>query len=211
MGFLDNYLTVNQKVKLIHEKFPKHRLVVEIIEKDLSAGYVLMAAHLYRDASDIHPAYTDFAFGNVSFYPNQMKRWFVEDTATSVIGRVCSTALALDEKPNREQMEQIERSKASEINPSDQGVWASKAAGQEGIPTAGTTIAEIAAQLGNELLPEAPQCPHGHRIFRTGQKNGREWGGWYCVEKSKAAQCPPIWGVKVPATGQWREATKWDS
>ena len=132
MGFLDNYLTVNQKIKLLHEKYPHHRLVTEIVEVDLSAGWVLFRCSFYRDEMQKEPTFTDFAYGNVAFYPNNMKRWFVEDTSTSVQGRVAAVALALDEKPNRETMEQIERTKAKDINPSDQGVWGISAAAQIG-------------------------------------------------------------------------------
>ena len=206
MGFLDNYLTVNEKVKLAHERFPNCRIFANIIEHDLTAGFVLVQADFYRDASDPQPAFRDFAYGNVAFYPNQMKRWFVEDTTSSAIGRVIAVALALSEKPNRETMEQVERSRTAD----DQGAWGIKAAEQESIPTAATALEQIAAQLGAEQIAESPQCKHGHMIFRTGEKNGREWGGWYCPEKSKQYQCKipdsPIWAVKSATTGQWRIA-----
>lgn len=198
MGFLDNYLTVNQKVKLVHEKFPNHRLIVDIVSMDLDLGRVLIKGEFYRDAADEKPAYTDFAFGNVASYPSQMKRWFVEDTSTSCIGRICSTALALDEKPNREQMEQIEREKTVSAD-----VWATPPQ-PKNVEAVSTTIAQIAETLGDELMPEAPQCKHGHRIFRTGEKNGREWGGWYCSMKEKKDQCEPVWAVRSATTGNWR-------
>ena len=204
MGFLDNYLTVNQKIKLLHEKFPNHRLIPNIIEMDLSAGYVLIMCDFYRDANDEQPAFRDFAYGNVAFYPNQMKRWFVEDTSTSVQGRVAAVALGLDEKPNRETMEQVERSKAKDINADDQGAWGIKAASQESMPTAATVTAELEAQLGSEVMAESPICQHGHMIFKHGEKNGREWGGWFCTEKTKSAQCEAVWAVRSATTGNWR-------
>jgi len=206
MGFLDNYLTVNQKIKLLHEKYPNHRLITAIVDYDLDKGYVIMMCDFYRDAADEHPSHRDYAYGNVAFYPNQMKRWFVEDTSTSVQGRVAAVALALDEKPNRETMEQIERTKAKDINPDDQGAWGIKASEQESIPTAATTIEQIASSLGGEQIAESPTCEHGHMIFRTGEKNGREWGGWYCSEKLKSNQCPPKWAVRSATSGNWRLA-----
>ena len=204
MGFLDNYLTVNQKVQLAHEKFPKHKIIANIIEHDLGTGYVLVQADFYRDASDVAPSFRDFAYGNVAFYPNQMKRWFVEDTSTSVQGRVAAVALGLDEKPNRETMEQVERSKAKDINADDQGAWGIKAASQESMPTAATVTAELEAQLGSEVMAESPICQHGHMIFKHGEKNGREWGGWFCTEKTKSAQCDAVWAVRSATTGNWR-------
>lgn len=206
MGFLDNYLTVNQKVQMAHERYPEHKIIANIIEHDLAAGYVLVQADFYRQKDDEKPAYRDFAYGNVAFYPNNMKRWFVEDTTSSAIGRVIAVALGLGEKPNRETMEQIERSKAVEMNRDDQGAWGIKASEQESMPTAATAIADIQSQLGAEQIAEAPICAHGHMIFKTGQKNGREWGGWFCTEKSKAQQCPAAWAVKSVTSGNWRLA-----
>lgn len=204
MGFLDNYLTVNQKVQLAHDKFPKHKIIANIIEHDLATGYVLVQADFYREATDDKPSFRDFAYGNVAFYPNQMKRWFVEDTTTSAIGRVLSVALGLDEKPNRETMEQVERSKAKDINADDQGAWGIKAASQESMSTAATATAELEAQLGSEVMAESPICAHGHMIFKHGEKNGREWGGWFCTEKTKSAQCEAVWAVRSATTGNWR-------
>ena len=207
MGFLDNYLTVNQKVQMAHEKYPEHKIIANIIEHDLAAGYVLVQADFYRHKDDEKPAYRDFAYGNVAFYPNNMKRWFVEDTTSSAIGRVIAVALGLGEKPNRETMEQIERSKANEMNPSDQGAWGIQAAKQENIPTAALVMHNLEAQLGAELTAESPICEHGnHMIFKMGEKNGREWGGWFCTEKSKAQQCPAAWAVKSVTSGNWRLA-----
>ena len=206
MGFLDNYLTVNQKVQMAHEKYPEHKIIANIIEHDLAAGYVLVQADFYRHKDDEKPAYRDFAYGNVAFYPNNMKRWFVEDTTSSAIGRVIAVALGLGEKPNRETMEQIERSKAADLNRDDQGAWGIKASEQESMPTAATAIADIQSQLGAEQIAESPICAHGHMIFKTGEKNGREWGGWFCTEKSKANQCQATWAVRSATTGNWRLA-----
>ena len=204
MGFLDNYLTVNQKIKLLHEKYPNHRLIPNIIDQNLAEGWVLIMCDFYRDANDAQPAFRDFAYGNVAFYSNQMKRWFVEDTSTSVQGRVAAVALALDEKPNRETMEQIERTKAKDVNADDQGVWGINAAAQESIATAATTTADLAAQLGSQQVAESPICAHGHMIFKVGEKNGKEWGGWFCTEKTRANQCQAVWAVRSATTGNWR-------
>lgn len=204
MGFLDNYLTVNEKVKLAHEKYPNLRIIANIIEHDLAAGFALVQADFYRDASDASPAFRDFAYGNVAFYPNNMKRWFIEDTTSSAIGRVISVALATNEKPNRETMEQVERSTSKQINADDQGAWGLNAAKQESIPTAATAIEQIANSLGAEQISESPICAHGHMIFKFGEKNGREWGGWFCTEKTKSAQCEAVWAVRSATSGNWR-------
>ena len=204
MGFLDNYLTVNEKVKLAHEKFPNLRIVANIIEHDLGAGFALVQADFYRDAADPVPAFRDFAYGNVAFYPNNMKRWFIEDTTSSAIGRVISVALATNEKPNRETMELIDKSNVRQVDTDDQGAWGIKASKQEDLPTAATSVEELSERLGSEVIEESPICLHGHMLFKTGNKNGKEWGGWFCTEKAKANQCEAVWAVLSATTGNWR-------
>lgn len=204
MGFLDNYLTVNQKVKMAHERFPNCRIITNIIEHDLASGWALVMADFYREASDTEPSFRDFAYGHVNFYPNNMKRWFIEDTTSSAIGRCLATALALGEKPNRETMEQIERTKAKDINADDQGAWGLAVSKQESMATAATAIADLESQLGAELTGESPICKHGHMIFKSGEKNGKEWGGWFCPMKNKADQCAAQWAVRSASTGNWR-------
>ena len=75
---------------------------------------------------------------------------------------------------------------------------------EAGIPTLGTSLDQIKEQLGGELVTESPQCRHGHRIFKTGEaKTGKSWGGWFCVEKTKASQCSPLWYV-LASDGKWK-------
>jgi hypothetical protein len=70
--------------------------------------------------------------------------------------------------------------------------------------TFGSALGEIAKQLGGELVEEAPQCIHGHRIWATGKKkNGEDWGAYRCVEKNRANQCDPVWYV-FGSNGKWR-------
>lgn len=205
MGFLDNYLTVNEKVKLAHEKFPNLRIVANIIEHDLGAGFALVQADFYRDAADPVPAFRDFAYGNVAFYPNNMKRWFIEDTTSSAIGRVISVALATNEKPNRETMELIDKSNVRQVDTDDQGAWGIKASKQEDLPTAATSVEELSSMLGSEVIEESPICLHGHMLFKTGNKNGKEWGGWFCTEKNRSEQCRPQFAVRSASHNmQWR-------
>ena len=65
--------------------------------------------------------------------------------------------------------------------------------------------AEIVNQLGGELIGEAPQCKHGHMLWREKAKDkpGKDWGGYFCSEKLKANQCAPMWHV-LGADGKWK-------
>ena len=64
-------------------------------------------------------------------------------------------------------------------------------------------VEEIKAQLGGELVAAAPQCEHGHRVWRQGEKNGRAWANYSCVEKVRTKQCPPVWYV-LSSENQWK-------
>jgi len=80
----------------------------------------------------------------------------------------------------------------------------SKPFAEEGFATAETSIAEIAAQLGGELIEEAPLCKHGHMLLKEGtSKTGKAYHGYVCTEKLKANQCNPIW-YTLTAEGKWK-------
>jgi len=84
--------------------------------------------------------------------------------------------------------------------------WDSQEAAQEaGVPTLGTAVSEIASQLGGELVAAAPECIHGHRIWREGTsaKTGKAWANYSCTEKNKATQCQPLWYV-FTSDGTWK-------
>jgi hypothetical protein len=72
------------------------------------------------------------------------------------------------------------------------------------MPTLGSSLQEIAPQLGNEMIEEAPQCVHGHRKWATGKKkNGEDWGAYRCTQNNRNTQCDPIWYV-FGSNGKWR-------
>ena len=108
MGFLDNYETVNQKVQRLHATWPTNRIETSIIDWSPEKGYILIECRIYRRYEDEKPAAIDYAHGMVGAYNPQMKRWYIEDTVSSAIGRAASVVLGSDEKPTRENMEQVE-------------------------------------------------------------------------------------------------------
>jgi hypothetical protein len=68
---------------------------------------------------------------------------------------------------------------------------------------AASAIEQIKSQLGGVQVAAAPICSHGHMIWRSGDKHGKAWGGYMCVEKTKAKQCAPRWFV-LGSDGQWK-------
>jgi hypothetical protein len=135
-----------------------------------------------------------------------MKRWFVEDTVTSAIMRVQQLVMGGAERSTKEVMEQVERAPAviaqAEAQPD---YWTTKFEADAPVATPlASSLADIAEQLGGELIPEAPQCVHGHRKWATGKKkNGEDWGAYRCTQNNRNTQCDPIWYV-LGSNGKWR-------
>jgi hypothetical protein len=216
VSFLDNYEDVAARIARLWLTHPTARVQTNIVDFNPEKGFVLIQAQIYREYEDSNPSATDYAFGNVATYNVNMKKFFVEDTVTSAIGRAIGLLLGADKRPTRQDMEKVETISAKVANSTanDYDPWATKfgdvpsfktreEAEEAGMPTLGTSLDEIKEQLGGELIPEAPQCSHGHRIFKTGEaKTGKSWGGWFCVEKTKATQCSPLWYV-LTSSGKW--------
>jgi hypothetical protein len=201
MSFLDGYETVNQKVIRLHATFPTNRIETSIIDWNPEKGYILIECRIYRHYEDEKPAAIDYAHGMVGAFNVQMKRWYVEDTVSSAIGRCASVVLGTETKPSRESMEQVETLPKAFV---DDDPW-SKPFGEDGFHTASSAIDDIKSKLGGELIAEAPKCSHGHRIWKEKSKDkpGKDWGGYFCVEKTKATQCTPLWFV-LASDGQWK-------
>jgi hypothetical protein len=213
MGFLDNYEAARARTDRWIATYPSGRITTEIMEFSADKGYVLVKATGYRNADDIYPAGVDYAYGYQGAYVQNMKRWFVEDTCTSAILRVMQLIMGGAERTVRETMEQIEKLPAKVAN-TEPDYWNTKfgdvpsfntreEAESAGIPTAAQAIQEVTAQLGGEMLAEAPQCGHGHRVWREGvsAKTGKAWGNYSCVER-KPKQCDPVWYV-FTSRGKW--------
>jgi hypothetical protein len=201
-GFLDGYETVNQKVIRLHATFPTNRIETSIIDWNPEKGYILIECRIYRHYEDEKPAAIDYAHGMVGAYNVQMKRWYVEDTVSSAIGRCASVVLGAETKPSLESMQQVETMPKAfvEDDPWAKPIW------EDGFTTAKSAVEQIASELGGKLESEAPICPHGHMILKEGDspKTGKPYRGHVCPEKVKANQCKPIWYV-LGSDGKWKE------
>jgi len=215
MGFLDNYEASRERLERWLANYPVGRIETKIIEFSAEKGYVLVEAKAFRNYDDVLPAGIDYAHGYVGAYQQNMKRWFVEDTVTSAIMRVQQLVMGGAERSTREIMEQVEKTPAKIANvDKNHDYWTTKfgdvpsyktveAAEQSGIPSFGSSIDEIKKQLGGELVAEAPQCSHGHMIWKQSHDGApKTWGGYFCTERTKATQCTPRWYV-MRSTGKW--------
>ena len=218
MGFLDNYEGNKERTDRWIATFPQGIIHAVIEEFNAEKGYILVKAMGYRNQEEAIPADIDYAYGFLAAYNPNMKRWFVEDTVTSAKLRVMANLLGGTEKATKETMQQVE-SMSAKVATSDPAkeydYWTTKFGDvpsykteedmeAAGVPTLASGVAEIAKQLGGELMPEAPQCRHGHRIFRSGNsaKTGKDWANYSCVGR-KPDQCDPIWLV-LTSDGTWK-------
>jgi hypothetical protein len=215
MGFLDNYEASRERLERWLATYANGRIETRIVEFSAEKGYVLVEAKAFRNDTDLQPAGIDYAYGYQAAYQPNMKRWFVEDTVTSAIMRVQQLVMGGAERSTKEIMEQVERTPAKIANAEkDYDYWTTKfgdvpshktaaEAEQSGIPSLGSSMDEIAKQLGGELVQEAPQCSHGHMIWKQAAEGApKNWGGYFCTERTKATQCTPRWYV-LTSTGKW--------
>jgi hypothetical protein len=215
MGFLDGYEASLERLTRWNTTYPLGRIETRIVEFSAEKGYVLVEAKAYRHYDDIVPAGTDFAYGYQGAYQQNMKRWFVEDTVTSAIMRVQQLVMGGAERSTKEIMEQVERTPAKIANTDATDYWTTKfgdvpsyktadEAEQAGIPSLGSSMDEVKKQLGGQLVEEAPQCSHGHMIWKRSHDGApKTWGGYFCTERTKATQCSPRWYV-VTSDGKWK-------
>jgi hypothetical protein len=218
MGFLDNYEGNKERTDRWIATFPQGIIHAVIEQFDAEKGYVLVKAMGYRNQEETIPADIDYAYGFLAAYNPNMKRWFVEDTVTSAKLRVMANLLGGTEKATKETMQQVESmsAKVATADPAKEyDYWTTKFGEvpsykteeemeAAGFQTLASGVAEIAKQLGGELVPEAPQCRHGHRIFRSGNsaKTKKDWANYSCVGR-KPDQCDPIWLV-LTSDGTWK-------
>jgi hypothetical protein len=215
-GFLDNYEDVAARIKRFWETHPSGRIENNIVEFNAEKGFILVQTLIFKEYEDEKPSAIDYAFGNVATYNVQMKKFFVEDTVTSSIGRCIGLLLGTDKRPTRQDMEKVESisTTVAKSTADDYDPWSKKfgdvpsfktaaEAEQSGIPSLGSSMDEIAKQLGGELVQEAPQCSHGHMIWKqSAEGSPKNWGGYFCTERTKATQCTPRWYV-LRSTGKW--------
>jgi hypothetical protein len=215
-GFLDNYEDVATRIKRFWETHPTGRIENHIVEFNAEKGFILVQTQIFKEYEDEKPSAIDYAFGNVATYNVQMKKFFCEDTVTSSIGRAIGLLLGTDKRPTRQDMEKVETISTSvaKSTADDYDPWTKKfgdvpsyktaaEAEQSGIPSLGSSMDEVAKQLGGQLVAEAPQCSHGHMIWKQSHEGApKSWGGYFCTERTKATQCTPRWYV-LRSTGKW--------
>jgi hypothetical protein len=222
---LTQYETVADRVARFQKLHLSGRIVTKVITLDNSKGEVLAMAEVYREHEDTQPAGVDYAFGVAATYPQSMRKFYVEDTVTSAVGRALSLVLDTDKKPTREDMQKVQAH--SEVKAKVEEVKAKMAqTSNEYIPVAKeddpwtiapaqqaqtleSAVEMVKSSLGGTTPDES--CIHGARVWKTGtSKVGKPWGHWKCVAQimGDAERCEPIWYEIDKETGQWKPQVK---
>ena len=169
--------------------YPLGRIDLAIAEINLDKGIVIFKGSVYRDINDAAPAVSNYAKGERDDYPAHMRKWYLEDTATSCIAR-CLTLLKGSNKTAPK--ESMMRATAWSIEP--------KAALNEALRSDTTVVPEIVMrEVGT--LPEQV-CEDGTRMrFKEGisKTTQKPFKGYVC-ECGKG--CPPKW-ASLSANGTW--------
>jgi hypothetical protein len=188
-NFLENYETANSTIKRFWVEFPTGRINPIIDDKDLLKGYIFVKTEIYRDYNDPLPTVVDYAYGNVAFYPEAMKKWFVEDSVTSSISRAIKLLSPSENRPSLEDMERVEKLAAVPYPKSLNDVY---------IPSELKNVGEALEELAEAIVigqAGDKECQHGFMIRKEGisPKTGKPYKGWTCPSKNRDFQCKAVW------------------
>ena len=160
--------------------YPMGRIDLAIAEINIDKGIVIFKGSVYRDINDAAPAVSNYAKGERDDYPAHMRKWYLEDTATSCIAR-CLTLLK----------------------------GSNKTAPKESMVRATSWSVEPKPELERDLLQVNPvesltrevenlrelHCDGGVRmLYKAGisKTTNKPFAGYVCVCGQK---CQPVWGT----------------
>jgi len=193
MSFLENYESANDTIIRFRKEHPTGRVVTSIQESGLDKGWVLVKAEIFREYEDTVPSAVDFAYGNVATYPQNMKKWFVEDTVTSCIARAIKLLSPSATRPSREDMARVEY----EATPSkaDDDLWATLTVTTSEATSGAEPVGNLLTLVKEDAAPQRnPFCSHGEmRLNKSKPGAAKAWSGFFCPAKDRDSQCTPIW------------------
>jgi len=219
---LSDYEDVATLNRWFIENYPMGRSALITEFHDPDKGFIRVRAELYRDSQDSYAAVTNIAHGVRDLYNRNMARYYVEDTATSALGRAIILLKGSKKTATRESMEEVSKVKA-EIDqvkakmaqtateyipvPKEEDPWTVASASP--VSTMENAVETVKSILGATAVDES--CIHGARIWKTGtSKAGKPWGHWKCnVSRQNFTDepCDPIW-YEISADGSWKPQVK---
>ena len=213
---LNDYEDVATLNKWFISNFPLGRSDISVISHDPKEGYILIQATLWRDSSDNCPAVSNIAFGSRETYIPNMKKFYVEDTATSALGRAIILLKGSDKTATKDDMQKVEvksqpNTYEKKLQERRYGSAGSRSAAVEDALRASFTVenkqddpqawsvAEVVDSIGESTPNEPPACEHGHILKQGISKTGKPYYGYVC--KGKVTEHAK-W-AKMTANGKW--------
>jgi len=177
---LSNYEDVNSRIKRFQAAYPVGRIVTDVIQFNAEKGYVLVSAQIYREHEDTLPSAVDYAFGDASTFNASMRKFYVEDTVTSAIGRALSLILETSSKPTQQDMARVRTTTTKEYIPiiKEDDPWTIKTVAMP--ITSEEAVATVKDIIGATTDKDVPRCPHGEMYWKTGTSKGKQWGHFKC-------------------------------
>lgn len=209
MGFnLDDYEDVATLNKWFIANFPSGRSDISVISHDPVNGYILVQATLWRDSKDEQPAVSNIAFGSRETYMPNMKKWYVEDTASSSLGRAIILLKGSNKTATKDDMRKVESEPIKNIYGKSGNSQIIEMALRKSFADDAKTASEpttwsvgdVAEALS--IKPKQQECVHGLMILKEGTaKTGKPYYGYVC-SAPKGEQCNAKWAVTA-ANGSW--------
>lgn len=211
---LADYETVEVRLEKFIKDYPDFRVAteLEVCDKD---RYVVKA-YLYKVATDLVAWTTGYAEEKVTDRGVNSTS-ALENCETSAIGRALANAgyAAKGKRPSREEMKKVVAQKpvkppVQDVVP-EQDYWTTPVNEYIKVVDAPVTLDKamenVAAIMGTGEAQEAPECKHGHRVWKTGKaKTGKEWAHYSCPLLGHAGmegKCEPIW-YEINNVGKWQ-------
>lgn len=222
---LEDYEDVATLNRWFIENYPMGRsnLVTEF--HDPVNGYVRVRAEIYRDSSDTVPAVSNVAFGARDLFNRNMARYYVEDTATSALGRAIILLKGSSKTATRESMEEVAKTQnvVAEVKakmaqtskeyvpvPKEDDPWTIRDA--QPTATVEEAVEMVKSVLGGTTESDIPRCKHGEEmVWKTGvsKAGGKAWAHMRCIHHGFKMNdpCDPIW-YEVASDGTWKPQVK---
>lgn len=205
---LADYEDVATLNKWFISNFPSGRSDISVVSHDAEKGYILVQATLWRDSKDEQPAVSNLAFGSRDLYIQNMRKFYVEDTATSALGRAIILLKGSDKTATKDDMRKVDEFKpkysqaGTQARAMEQALYIvdQKEKKNEPAPVE-WSIGDVVADIGSNK-PAAEECKHGQMILKEGTaKTGKPYYGYVC-SAAKPDQCDAKW-AKITANGKW--------
>ena len=209
---LSNYEDVNSRIRRFQVAYPVGRIVTDVIQFNAEKGHILVSAQIYREHEDTLPAAVDYAFGDASTFNASMRKFYVEDTVTSAVGRALSLVLETTHKPT---VQDMARAKLAEPKPEryipvvkEDDAWTIKTVAMP--ITSEEAVATVKHIIGGTTDKDVPRCPHGEMYWAHGMtKANKPWGHFKCMAAATGEmdRCPKGEDVRwyeISPEGNWR-------